>query len=196
MNMQRMAIWIARQFGVDIDGIFWDLLYREIIRTELEHNREGNYLEIFRRIGGEASIGSAKRHTTVMKLFAPKSATDILGYIQIIWATVFGMDIQMTEDLVTEETGNVTKTILKVAHCPICQGFGDDPEDFPELLKEALGQKGEGYACILIGMIEGLSNYMFELRDDPYKIEIKEKECIALGGKQLIFEATLTKIDT
>ncbi|MFX1293585.1 MAG: hypothetical protein ACFFD2_01815 [Promethearchaeota archaeon] len=194
--MQRMAIWIARHFGVDIDGLFWDLLYRELIRTELNLNKGGDFLEIFKRIGGEASIDSAKRHSTIMKLFAPKSANDVLGYIQIVWATVFGMDIKMSEDLKTEESSNVTKTTLKVDYCPICVGFGDDPEDFKELLKETLEHKGDGYACILTGMIEGLSNYIFELRNEPYKIEIHEKECIALGGTQLIFEATLTKIDT
>ncbi len=191
-----MAIWIARRFGVDIDGLFWDLLYRELIRTELEIDKEGDYIGIFKRIGGDASIESAKRHTTVMNLFAPKSATDILGYIQIIWATVFGVDIQMSDDLITEEEGNITRTILKVEKCPICQGFGDDPEDFPDLLKETVGQKGQGYACILVGMIEGLSNYIFELRNEPYKIEIREKECIALGGKQLVFEAILTKTES
>ncbi len=194
--VQRMAIWVARHFGVDIDGLFWDLLYRELIRTELSLNRDGNFAEVFKNIGSEASIGSAKRHTTVIKLFAPKSATDILGYIEIIWATVFGVDLEMSEDLITEEEGNVTRTILKVAHCPICQGFGDDKEDFQELLKETLGQKGEGYACILVGMIEGLSNYLFELREEPYKVKIVEKECIALGGDQMVFEAILTKLDS
>ncbi len=191
-----MAIWIARQFGVDIDGLFWDLLYRELVRTELELNKDGNFLEVFKKIGGEASIGSAKRHSTVIKLFAPKSATDILGYIEIIWATVFGMDLETSGDLITEEQGNVTKTILTVKHCPICQGFGDDAEDFPDLLKETMGSKAQGYACILVGMIEGLSNYLFELRNEPYKVEIREKECIALGGKELVFEAILTKLDS
>jgi len=191
-----MAIWVARHFGVDIDGLFWDLLYRELIRTELELNTEGDFIEVFKKIGGEASIGSAKRHTTVIKLFAPKSATDILGYIEIIWATVFGVELEMSDDLITEEEGNVTRTILKIAQCPICQGFGDDKEDFPDLLQETLGQKGEGYACILIGMIEGLSNYLFKLREEPYRVKIVEKECIALGGKQLVFEALLTKLDS
>ncbi len=190
-----MALWIARQFGVDVDGLFWDLLYRELIRTELELNKE-NFIEIFKRIGAEAAIGSAKRHQTVMKLFAPKTATDIMGYIQFIWSTVFAEDIEMSEELAQEEDGAITKVTLKVDRCPICQGFGDDAEDFPEMLKETLKAKGDGYACILLGMIEGLSNYIFELRHEPYKITIREVECIALGGKQLQFEAILTKLDT
>ena len=193
--MQRMVIWIARRFGVDIDGLFWDLLYRELIRTELELNKV-NFVDIFKQIGTEASLGSAKRHPTVIKLFAPKEATDVLGYIKILWATVFAADLEMSEDMTTEESGNVTKTVLKVKNCPICQGFGDDKEDFPELLKETLGEKGKGYACILLGMIEGLSNYIFDLKGEPYKISIQEKECMALGGEQLVFEATLTQTDT
>ena len=192
--MQRIAIWVARRFGVDIDGLFWDLLYRELIRTELELNTD-NFLEIFKRIGAEASLGSAKRHPTVIKLFAPKSATDVLGYIQIVWATVFSEDLH-SEELITEESEEVTKTILKVDHCPICHGFGDDKEDFRELLKETIEKKGDGYACILLGMIEGLSNYIFELRNEPYTVKVREIECIALGGKQLVFEAILRKLDT
>jgi len=193
--MQQLAVWIAKQFGVDIDGLFWDLIYRELIRTELERNKEGTFLDIFKRIGGEASIESAVRHQTVLKIFAPKSATDIMGYIQFIWATVFSEDIKMSEEIATEESGNVTKVTLKVDHCPICQGFGKDKEDFPELLKETLGKKDDGYACILLGMIEGLANHIFKERKEPFKIEIREKECIAMGGKQLVFEAVLTKTE-
>jgi len=187
-----MAVWIARRFGVDIDGLFWDLLYRELIRTELELNSD-NFIEILKRIGGEAAIGSAKRHETVMKLFTPKNATDILGYIQFIWSTVFAEDMEMSEEMEQEESGDTTRVILKVKHCPICQGFGDDAEDFPALIKEKLEPKGDGYACILLGMIEGLSNYLFESREEPYEVKIKEIECIALGGKELVFEAVLTK---
>lgn len=190
--MQRMAVWIARQFGVDIDGLFWDLLYRELIRTELNLN-ENNFIEIFKRIGAEAAIGSAQRHETIMKLFTPKDAQDILGYIQFIWSTVFAEDIEMSEEMQQAESGNTTKVTLRVNRCPICQGFGDDKEDFPELLKEKMGDKGDGYACILLGMIEGLSNYIFKIREEPYEIKIHEVECIALGGKQLVFEAILTK---
>jgi cell fate (sporulation/competence/biofilm development) regulator YmcA (YheA/YmcA/DUF963 family) len=194
--MQQLAVWIAKQFGVDIDGLFWDLLYRELIRTELERNQEGTFLDIFKRIGGEASIESAVRHQTVLKIFAPKTATDIMGYIQFIWSTVFSEDIKMSEDIETEESGNVTKVTIKVDHCPICQGFGQDQEDFTELLKNTLGEKEDGYACILLGMIEGLANYLFQDRKEPFKIEIREKECVAMGGKQLVFEAVLTKTDT
>ncbi|NVM29004.1 MAG: hypothetical protein HWN65_09170 [Candidatus Helarchaeota archaeon] len=193
--MQRMALWIARQFGVDVDGLFWDLLYRELIRTELEINRE-NFIDIFKRIGGEAAIGSAERHKTIMKLFAPKTATDVMGYIQFIWSTVFSEDIEMSEELEQSEDGKITKVTLKVDRCPICQGFGDDAEDFPELIKETIQAKGDGYACILLGMIEGLSNYIFKLRNEPYKVKIREIECIALGGKQLVFEALLTELET
>jgi hypothetical protein len=192
--MERMAIWIARRFGVDIDGLFWDLIYRELIRTELELNKE-NFLDIFKRIGGEASIESANRHQTVMNIFAPKNATDIVGYIRFIWGTVFSEDIEMKEELKSEESGNVTKVTLRVNQCPICRGFGDDKEDFVNLLKETLQPKGDGYACILLGMIEGLANNLFESRKDPYKIKIIEKECMALGGKELVFEAVLTKLD-
>jgi len=187
--------WIARRFGVDIDGLFWDLLYRELIRTELEFNND-NYLEIFKQIGGQAAIGSAKRHKTVMNLFAPKSANNILEYVEFIWSTVFAEDIKMTEETHEEEDGRISKVVLTVEHCPICQGFGDDKEDFPELLKEKIESKGDGYACILLGMIEGLSNYIFESRNEPYRVKIRELECIALGGKQLKFEAILEKTDS
>ncbi len=187
--------WIARRFGVDIDGLFWDLVYRELIRTELELN-DDNFLEIFKRVGGEAAIGSAKRHKTVMNLFAPKDASNILDYIEFIWSTVFAEDIKMKEETQEDVDGNITKVILDVEHCPICQGFGDDKEDFPDLLKEKLESKGDGYACILLGMIEGLSNYIFESRNDPYRVKIRELECIALGGKQLRFEAILEKTES
>lgn len=192
--MQKIAIWVARRFGVDIDGLFWGLLYREIIRTELELNKD-NFLEVFKQIGTEASLGSAKRHPTVIKIFAPKTVTDMLGYIEMLWATVFSEDLK-SEEYSVEEHGNSTTTVLKVNHCPICQGFGDDKEDFQDLIKETIEQKGDGYACILLGMIEGLSNYIFEVRKEPYKVKIREIECMALGGKQLVFEATLTKLDT
>lgn len=191
--MQQLAIWVAKQFGVDIDGLFWDLIYRELIRAELERNKDGPFLDVFKRIGGEASIESAVRHQTVLKIFAPKTATDIMGYIQFIWATVFSEDIQMSEPMKTEESGNVSKVTLKFDHCPICQGFGKDKEDFPDLLKQTLGKKGDGYACILLGMIEGLANHIFKDRKEPYNIKIREIECIALGGKHLVFEAVLTK---
>jgi hypothetical protein len=130
-----------------------------------------------------------------MNIFAPKNATDIVGYIRFIWGTVFSEDIEMSEELKTEESGNITRVTMKVSQCPICRGYGDDKEDFAALLKETLQPKGDGYACILLGMIEGLANNLFESRKDPYKIKIIEKECMALGGKELVFEAVLTKLD-
>ena len=81
------------------------------------------------------------------------------------------------------------------SNCPICRGFGDNKEDFPDRLKETLVPKGDGYACILVGMIEGLANDIFKMRNEPYVIQVREIECMAIGGKQLVFEATLTKTE-
>lgn len=189
MSLNWIISRIARQFGVDINSLFFHFLYREMAR-ELKNNVEAEKVpEIMFDIGGEASLDSAERHPTIFKFVSPGTGSEILKYIKMLWYTVFGTDMQY--EIINEENLEESDYLdLYIDNCPICQGYYSDEEDFPkEEMQRVFGKKG--YACLLLGMIASVGNFMLDMKEIPYTMEIEETECMALGAERMRIKATL-----
>ena len=145
--------------------------------------------DIMRKIGGDASLDSAKRHPTIFKFVSPGSGNEILKYIKMLWYTVFGTN--MKYEVINKENLEESDYLdLYIDNCPICQGYYSDNLDLPkEEMTSIFGNTG--YACLLLGMIESVGNFMLEMKEIPYTLEIEELECKALGAQRMRIKATL-----
>ncbi|MHA1269052.1 MAG: hypothetical protein ACTSPY_04635 [Candidatus Helarchaeota archaeon] len=189
MSLDWIISRIARQFGIDINSLFFHFLYREMARELKTHDDPNKVSEIMRKIGGESSLDSAKRHPTLFKFVSPGSGSEILKYIRMLWYTVFGTN--MKYEIINEENLEESNYLdIYIENCPICQGYYSDDLDFSkDEMKEIFGESG--YGCLLIGMIESVGNFMLEMKNLPYTMEIEELECKALGAEKMRIKASL-----
>ena len=189
MSMNWILSRIARQFGIDINSLLFHFIYREMARELEKEVGPEKVSEIMFKIGGEASLDSAKRHPTIFKFVTPGTGDEILKYIKMLWYTVFGTD--MIYEVINKENIEESDYLdLYIDNCPICQGYYDDELDLSkEKMKELFGKKG--YACLLIGMIESVGNFMLEMKELPYTMDIEEVECKALGSERMRIRSTL-----
>ncbi|MHA1309396.1 MAG: hypothetical protein ACTSQO_00585 [Candidatus Helarchaeota archaeon] len=189
MSLDWIISRIARQFGIDINSLFFHFLYREMARQLVKYAGKEKTPDIMRKIGGDASLDSAKRHPTIFKFVSPGSGNEILKYIKMLWYTVFGTN--MKYEVINKENLEESDYLdLYIDNCPICQGYYSDNLDLPkEEMTSIFGNTG--YACLLLGMIESVGNFMLEMKEIPYTLEIEELECKALGAQRMRIKATL-----
>ncbi len=153
------------------------------------HTEIDNVPKIMKKIGGEASLDSAKRHPTIFKFVSPGSGSEILKYIRMLWYTVFGTT--MKYEVINEENLEESDYLdMYIDNCPLCQGYYSDELDLSKEDMEKIFGK-TGYACLLIGMIESVGNYMLDMKNLPYTMKIEEVECKALGAPRMRIKATL-----
>ncbi len=177
---------VTKTFSRSTNALFFTTLYREILKEINEITKdEEKSLIILREIGEKGSTESCDRHSGIFK-FMPGHPRKVLEYFEILWSVVFGMELGETDYEEIEREGSEYKDyILKIQKCPICAGYGEDPEDTFDFKK--ISRESEGMACGLCGMLEGVANFILKIKNNDYRIEIIEKKCIAKGDDRLHF---------
>ena len=178
---------ITKVFGRSTNGLFYTLLYREILKevNEITKNEE-NSLLVLREIGSKAGYESCERHSSIFK-FMPGNPKKILDYFEILWVVVFGRELDdYSYEEISKEGSKYNDYVLKISKCPICAGYGHDVEDSFNFNK-LRNSETEGLACGLCGMLESVANYILKIKRNDYRIQIVEQECIAKGGDSLKF---------
>jgi hypothetical protein len=184
---------IGKSLGRNTSALFYTLLYREIFKEINDVTNDLNKtIEEMRLISGEASLESLKRQSSLLK-FLPGEPDRVLKYFELIWAIVFGMDIEeyeYEEEIVEDYPYPIIR--LKIKKCPVCGGYGDDPEDtinFNKLKKET-----DGMACGFIGMIEKVINYLLMTKNSEFRMKITEEKCFSKGDDILQFRMDIINI--
>ncbi|MHA2391601.1 MAG: hypothetical protein ACXAEX_06500 [Promethearchaeota archaeon] len=178
---------ITKVFGRSTNALFYTLLYREILKEINEvTKKEEESLIVLREIGKRAAYESCERHSNIFK-FMPGSPKKVLEYFEILWVVVFGkeLDDYSYEEIVKEDS-KYNDYILNIKKCPICADYGHDDEDTFDFSK-IKGEKTEGLACGLCGMLESVANFILKIKRNDYRIQIVEQACIARGGDSLRF---------
>lgn len=185
---------VGKTIGRNTSSLLYSLIYREIFNEinfiTMDINKT---IEVMRGIGGEASLESLKRQKAILK-FLPGDPGKVFKYFEVIWTIVFGMPIGEWEYEEKEIKGSeFPEIIIKIQKCPVCGGYGNDPEDLVKLEKEK--PKFDGYACGFIGMIEKVINYLLMLKGNNYRMKISEEKCFAMGDNILQFKCNILSID-
>jgi len=178
---------ITKIFGHSTNGLFYTLLYREILKevNEITNNEEESLI-ILREIGKKAALESCERHSNIFK-FMPGNPKKVLDYFEVLWVVVFGRELdEYNYEEIHKEGSKYNDYVLKISKCPICAGYGDNIEDTFEFNK-LNDNKSEGLACGLCGMLESVANYILKIKRNDYRIQIIEQDCITKGGNCLQF---------
>jgi hypothetical protein len=171
---------ITKVFGRATNGLFYSLLYREILKeiNEITHNEEES-IKILREIGKKAAYESCERHSSIFKLM-PGTPNKVIDYFEILFSVTLGMDIgELTYEVITKEGAKYNDYTLSIKKNPICAGYKDDPEDTFDFSK--LSKDSEGCSAGLSGMLESVANFILKIKKNDYRIGITEKKCIAKG---------------
>ena len=178
---------ITKTLGRSTNGLFYTLLYREILKeiNEVSNNEEESLL-ILREIGKNAAYESCKRHSNIFK-FMPGNPKKILDYFEILWVVVFGMELDdYSYEEIHKDGAKYNDYILQIKKCPICAGYGQDIEDTFDF-KKIKDIDSEGMACGLAGMLESVANSILKVKRNNYRIQIIEQKCITKGDDHLQF---------
>jgi hypothetical protein len=178
---------ITKIFGRSTNGLFYTLLYREILKeiNEITNNEEESLI-VLREIGKRAAFESCERHSSIFK-FMPGNPRKVLDYFEILWVVVFGRELDdYTYDEIPKADSKYSDYVLKISKCPICAGYGQNFEDTFNFNK-IKNKETEGLACGLCGMLESVANYILKIKRNDYRIQIIEEACIAQGGDCLQF---------
>lgn len=181
--------WIIKKvtkiFSKTTNALFYNLLYREILKeiNEITRNEEKSLITL-KEIGRKSALESCERHSNIFK-FMPGTPGKVIEYFEIIWSVVFGLELgEYSYEIISEESSKYDNYLITIKKCPICAGYGKDPEDTFDFTKLA-SKNTEGMACGLCGMLESVSNYILKLKKNDYRIEISEIKCLARGEESL-----------
>ncbi|TXT59718.1 MAG: hypothetical protein BAJALOKI1v1_1380010 [Promethearchaeota archaeon] len=175
---------ITKAFGENTSSLFYTLLYREILKEINEITKDEDLsLVVMREIGKRAAEESCERHSAIFK-FMPGTPGKVLDYFEILWVVVFGKELEeFTYEEIPQENSLYNNYVLKIENCPICADYGSSAEDTFDLTK--LPQDSEGMACGLCGMLQSVANFILKVKDNNYRISIKERKCKARGDECL-----------
>ena len=175
---------ILKVFGRNTNSLFYQLLYREILKeiNEIIKNEEES-ITILREICKRAAFESCERHSSIFK-FMPGNPKKVLTYFEILFSIVLGMDMGDYDfEEIPKEGAKYNDYILNITNNPVCVGYGDDAEDtfdFSKLSKEA-----EGCSAGLCGMLESVANFILKVKKSDFRIGITEAKCIMKGDDYL-----------
>ncbi len=168
---------LIKQFSRNIENLFFMLLYREITLKVTQEFEDP--FPILKRLGIIAAETSCKQHKTLLKLIKLKPG-DLVNTITLIWYVVFGQQIEFEHETIENDVKDTQSIIIKIKKCPLCSGL-DKESYFNVLPLDKLKKHDDGYACILLSMLEGATNYIMTLHKQPYKIEASEIGCQLYG---------------
>ncbi len=171
---------ITKAFGENTSSLFYSLLYREILKEINEiTNDEELSLVVMREIGKRAANESCERHSNIFS-FMPGSPKRVLDYFDLLWLVVFGKEIEeLSHEMIPIEDSPYDDYVLKIKNCPICADYGLAAEDTFYLSK--VSNDSEGMACGLCGMLQSVANFILKVKENSYRITIKEQKCMAKG---------------
>ncbi len=175
---------ISKAFGRNTSSLFYSLIYREILKeiNEITKDEELSLL-VMREVGKQAAMESCERHSAIFK-FMPGSPDKVVDYFELLWVVVFGKELEELDyEEISEENSIYNSYLLKIKHCPICASYGTSPEDTFNISK--LGNKTEGMACGLCGMLQGVANFILKVKKNNYRIKIVEQKCMGKGDNCL-----------
>lgn len=176
---------IGRLVGRSVNALYYNLLYRELLAemVALEGDDIKTACVVFKEYGREGARESAQRQRSVLKYF-PGDPLKLLSYLEILWQVIFGMKMGEHEIIHEDVEGkDFPLVIYRIQRCPICGGFGDDPEDAMEV--KEVGDQPEKYACGIMGQLETVANFILDVHESPYMIFFHETQCIARGDRVL-----------
>ena len=178
---------ITKVFGHSTNALFYTLLYREILKEINEiTKKEEDSIAILKEIGKRSGYESCERHSSIFK-FMPGSPKKILEYFEILWVVVFGTELDdYSYEEISKEDSKYNDYVMKISHCPICAGYGQDLEDTFDFSKIE-NENTNGLACGLCGMLESVANFILKVKRNDYRIQITEQNCMARGGDSLQF---------
>lgn len=185
---------IGKSLGRNTSALFYTLLYREIFK-EIHNitNDLDKTIKLMRVMGGEASLESIERQASILK-FLPGEPDRVLKYFELIWVIVFGMEIgeyEYEEEVMEESPYPIVR--VKIEKCPVCGGYGEDPEDTIDFKK--INSESGGMACGFIGMIEKVINYLLTTKNNDFRMKITEEKCYAKGADILQFRINIINIE-
>lgn len=175
---------ITKAFGENTSSLFYSLLYREILK-EINNITEDEELSlvVMREIGKRAATESCERHSNVFT-FMPGSPERVLEYFDLLWVVVFGKEMEeFSHEVIPREDSQYDDYILNIKNCPLCADYGTAAEDTFEISN--LGPDTEGMACGLCGMLQSVANFILKVKENEYRITIREQKCMAKGDECL-----------
>jgi len=175
---------VTKSFGHSSNALFYQLLYREMLKEiyEITKNEEES-IKILREIGKRAAYESCERKSSVLK-FMPGSPDKVLEYFEILYSIVFGVPLKdYSYEEIPIKGANYHDYILNIKTNPISAGYGDDNEDTFDFSK--LSKESEGCSAGLCGMLEAVANFILKVKKNDYRISIIEKKCILKGDEYL-----------
>jgi len=171
---------IMKAFGRNTNALFYQLLYREILKeiNEIVENEDESIL-ILREIGKRAAYESCERHSGIFK-FMPGTPKKVLTYFEILFSIVLGTEMgEYDYEEISKEGAKYNDYILNVKNNPVCAGYGDDVEDTFDFSKLSKGT--EGCSAGLCGMLESVANFILKVKKNDYRIGMTESKCIMKG---------------
>ena len=175
---------ILKVFGRNTNSLFYQLLYREILKeiNEIIKNEEES-ITILREICKRAAFESCERHSSIFK-FMPGNPKKVLTYFEILFSIVLGMDMGDYDfEEIPKEGAKYNDYILNITNNPVCVGYGDDAEDTFDFSK--LSKETEGCSAGLCGMLESVANFILKVKKSDFRIGITEAKCIMKGDDYL-----------
>ncbi|MHA1378021.1 MAG: hypothetical protein ACTSRG_06530 [Candidatus Helarchaeota archaeon] len=183
---------LIRQFSRNIENFFFVLLYREIVKKTFEEFKDP--LQKLRLFGKNSAEKSCEKHRTILKLIKP-NPKDVVETINTVWYIVFGQKIDFEHEIIENaETNIVQSVIIKTKICPLCSGL-DKEKYFTMIPLEKLRSKNDGYACVLCAIMEGATNYILSIHNQPYRIKMNEIKCLLYGKDYFVLKIDLYKND-
>lgn len=180
--------WLMKKilgaFGRNTNSLFYQLLYREILKeiNEITKNEEES-ITILREICKRAAYESCERHSSIFK-FMPGNPKKVLTYFEILFSIVLGMNMGDYDfEEIPKEGAKYNDYVLNITFSPICAGYGDDAEDTFDFSK--LSKEVEGCSAGLCGMLETVANFILKVKKNDFRIGITETKCLMKGDEYL-----------
>jgi len=174
----------TKLLGRKVNATFFSSVYREIYK-ELNGilKNETNSSKMMKQLGIQAAYESADRQSSLLKMF-PNDPAKILGYLDIIWQTIFGGEMEDFKciEQINKKT-NLPIFIYQISKCPICGGYGTVPEDSFDCRK--IEGNESKYAAGLIGMIEETANFILTIKGNDNRVKITETKCFCRGDEYM-----------
>ncbi len=175
---------ILKAFGRNTNSLFYQLLYREILKeiNEIIKDEEES-ITILREICKRAAFESCERHSSIFK-FMPGNPKKVLTYFEILFSIVLGMNMgEYDFEEIPKEGAKYNDYVLNVTVNPICAGYGVDTEDTFDFSK--LSKEVEGCSAGLCGMLETVANFILKVKKNDFRIGITETKCLMKGDEYL-----------
>ncbi len=190
---------IIRLFGQKTNALFYILAYREVQReiAALAEKIGVPPDQLAKELGRRAAAESVERHANVLGYVPinPNSPEKIVKYIEVLWYVLFGQEMHDYEIKVEDTTPRRQRLVFLLKYCPVCMGHEEDTGKYKELYQTFAGDKTEGYACLMAGMLEQLATIILANKGIDIRISVRETKCYARGDGIMAVEAQVMPVE-